>query len=315
MNSTLNKVVNLYKPIGPTSFDLVRRVQNRFSAKKAGHIGTLDPLAEGVLPVCINGATRIIQFLSRLPKTYLAEMQLGVTTDTQDSEGKPLETRDWEGLGEAEVRAVMAALKEETRQVPPMYSAKKKNGVPLYKLARNGITVKREPASIQIHSLEFISKEQDRVTFRVHCSAGTYVRTLCHDMGELLGCGAHMTRLVREQVGPFDQASAITPEHMDDAWEDGTLTGKLLEPDHALRFLPEIRIRPGEVRSVSHGRPITKASLEQVPDEIIPGKYYRVTQPDGGLLAVAEPLMDSEGFARLDPAQVAFKLKRVFIEP
>ena len=315
MNSTLNKVVNLYKPIGPTSFDLVRRVQNRFSARKAGHIGTLDPLAEGVLPVCINGATRIIQFLTRLPKVYLAEMKLGVATDTQDSEGKELETRPWEGVGEAEVKRALATLRERKTQVPPMFSAKKKNGVPLYKLARNGITVNREPVSIQIYSLEFISREEDRVTFRVHCSAGTYVRTLCHDAGELLGCGAHMTRLTRERVGPFDRASAITPEHMDDAWEDGTLPDKLLEPDHALNFLPEIRICEMGVRAVSHGRPITKALLEQVPDEMTPGKFYRVTRPESGLLAIAEPLLDNEGFSRLDPGQVAFKLKRVFIEP
>lgn len=315
MNSTLNKVVNLYKPIGPTSFDLVRRVQNRFSARKAGHIGTLDPLAEGVLPVCINGATRIIQFLTRLPKVYLAEMKLGVSTDTQDSEGKVLETREWDGVGDEEIRQVLAALKEKTEQVPPMFSAKKKNGVPLYKLARNGITVKREPVFIQIFSLEFIKREEDRVTFRVHCSAGTYVRTLCHDAGELLGCGAHMTRLVRERVGPFDRDSAITPEHMDDAWEDGTLPDKLLEPDHALNFLPEIRIRETGVRAVSHGQPITKALLEQVPDTMVPGKFYRITRPENGLLAIAEPLTDDEGFSRLEPGQVALKLKRVFIEP
>ncbi|QPJ62668.1 MAG: tRNA pseudouridine(55) synthase TruB [Candidatus Nitronauta litoralis] len=315
MKSTLNKVVNLYKPSGPTSFALVRRVQNCVSATKAGHIGTLDPLAEGVLPVCLNGATRIIQFMSRLPKTYLAEMELGKSTDTQDCDGQVLETGDWQHITEQQVREVMKDLEGDTQQVPPMFSAKKKNGVPLYKLARNGITVKREPVSIRLHSVEFLSMEGNRVTFRAHCSAGTYIRTLCHDMGVKLGCGAHMTRLVREKVGPFDQNSSITLENLDESRADGTLTDKLVEPDQALQFIPEIRVKPEGELAVTHGRPILKSFLDAVPEKINPGNYYRVTRFAGGLMAIAEPLVDSKQFDLLGPDEVAFKLKRVFIEP
>ncbi len=314
MKSTLNKVVNLYKPVGPTSFALVRRVQHCVSAKKAGHIGTLDPLAEGVLPVCLNGATRIIQFMSKLPKTYWAEMTLGESTDTQDRDGQVLETGDWQNITEEQVRQVIKDIKSQTTQVPPMFSAKKQNGVPLYKLARNGITVKREPVSIRLHSLEFLSMEENRVTFRAHCSAGTYIRTLCHDMGAQLGCGAHMTRLVREKVGPFDQESALTLDHLDAFQADGTLSDKLLEPDQALQFIPEIRVNNEGEQAVTHGRLILKSFLDQVPEEVVPGNYYRVTRPGGGLMAIAEPRVDSEQLAQLNPDQVAFKLKRVFIE-
>jgi tRNA pseudouridine55 synthase len=315
MKSILNKVVNLYKPVGPTSFALVRRVQNCVSAKKAGHIGTLDPLAEGVLPVCLNGATRIIQFMSRLPKTYWAEMELGKSTDTQDREGQVLETGDWQHITEQNVRQVMKELEGETQQVPPMFSAKKQNGVPLYKLARNGITVKREPVSIRLHSLDFLSMEENRVTFRANCSAGTYIRTLCHDMGAMLGCGAHMSRLVREKVGPFDQNSSITLEHLDASQADGTLTDKLVEPDQALQFIPEIKMKTEGELAVSHGRPILKSFLETIPEKIIPGNYYRVTRLNGGLMAIAEPQVDSEQLAQMGQDEVAFKLKRVFIEP
>ncbi len=315
MKSTLNKVVNLYKPAGPTSFALVRRVQHCVSAKKAGHIGTLDPLAEGVLPVCLNGATRIIQFMSRLPKTYLAEMKLGESTDTQDRDGQVLETGDWQHISEDQVLQAMKELEGETEQMPPMFSAKKKNGVPLYKLARNGITVKRDPVTIRVFSIEFLGMKEDRVTFRAHCSAGTYIRTLCHDIGNRLGCGAHMTRLVREKVGPFDQESSITLEHLDAIRADGTLPDKLVEPDQALNFIPEIRVTAEGETAVSHGRPILKSYLEATPEKVSPGNYYRVTRSGGGLMAIAETRVDSSQLAQLGPDEVAFKLKRVFIEP
>ncbi|MFQ5481741.1 MAG: tRNA pseudouridine(55) synthase TruB [Nitrospinaceae bacterium] len=315
MTSTWNKIVNLHKPPGPTSFDLVRRVKTRLNAKKAGHIGTLDPMAEGVLPVAINGATRVIQFLTHLPKTYQAEMRLGAVTDTQDETGRVLETKSAEAVTENQAKDVLQAIVGEQAQIPPMYSAKKKNGIPLYKLARNGITVKREPVSIHIYAISFLGMEGDRVRFQVKCSAGTYVRTLCHDMGARLGCGAHMSRLVRVQVGPFGLESALTPEALDAAWAEGSLAGKLLETDQALHFLPEIRVKPEGVAPIAHGRAIPKASLESVPETFEPGISVRVTHPGGGLLAIAEPVTDAEGFARLAPRDVAFKLKRVLIEP
>ena len=315
MNFTLNKVVNLYKPPGPTSFTLVRRVQKRVQAKKAGHIGTLDPMAEGVLPVCLNRATRIIQFMTHLPKVYLAEMRLGLVTDTQDRTGTVLESRDPGGVTENAVREVLAAFEGPQEQVPPMYSAKKKNGIPLYKLARNGITVSRDPVPIRVHRLEFLEKKGDRVVFRVQCSAGTYIRTLCHDMGARLNCGAHLTRLVRERVGPFHQDSALTLDALDRAWTEGSLPEKLLEPDQALEFLPEIQVKPEGILPIAHGRAILKGTLDSWPGNFQPGMTLRVTRAGGGLVALAEPVTDAPGVDRMHPEEVAFKLKRVLIEP
>ncbi len=175
----MNKIINLYKPVGPTSFYMVRSVKKLLEVKKAGHLGTLDPLAEGVLPVCLDQSTRLIQFLSPLPKVYRATFTLGATTDTQDAGGTVLETRDPSGISETAVREVIVGFKGRQPQIPPMYSAKKKNGIPLYKLARNGITIERIPVEIEVFSIDFLEKSEEQVTFRVQCSAGTYVRTLC----------------------------------------------------------------------------------------------------------------------------------------
>ena len=205
MNCTLNQVVNLYKPSGPTSFAMVSSVKRILGVKKAGHIGTLDPMAEGILPICLNQSTRIIQFLSPLSKHYQCTMTLGMATDTQDSTGKTI----FEG--------VLASFVGEQKQVPPMFSAKKNKGIPLYKLARNGITIERKPVSVHFYSIDFVNMNENRVEFEAHCSAGTYLRTLCHDIGQRLGCGAHMSRLIRKQVGVFDQGSSVSPEALETA--------------------------------------------------------------------------------------------------
>jgi tRNA pseudouridine55 synthase len=225
----MNNILNLYKPVGPSSFFMVQSVKRTLKVKKAGHIGTLDPKAEGVLPICLDQSTRLIQFLVSLPKVYLATMTLGIATDTQDATGQVLSTKDASQITEEQVREVLAGFQGEQQQIPPMYSAKKQNGVPLYKLARNGITTERKPVTLQIYSIDFLKKEDNQVIFRVKCSAGTYIRTLCHDVGETLGCGAHMSQLVREQVGRFDVQSSLTIEELSQAKDEGTLAQKLLE--------------------------------------------------------------------------------------
>jgi len=313
MTCTMNSIVNLYKPVGPTSFSMVRSVKQALSVKKAGHIGTLDPLAEGVLPICLNRSTRIIQFLTRLNKVYRAKMKLGITTDTQDSTGQILATEPTNHLTEDEVRSVIQGFSGEQQQVPPMFSAKKKNGVPLYKLARNGITIMRDPVTIHVYSIEFLEKSGDEVTFKVHCSAGTYVRTLCHDIGLKLGCGAHMTRLVRERVGHFDMASSVTLEELNHAQTHGGLSDKLLQTDQVLDFLPEIQLCPDHIQSIAHGAAITKGAVQALPDRFQPGMLLRATHGDHQIAAVVEALVDQDQFADLQPHEVVFKLKRVLL--
>lgn len=308
----MDGVLNIYKPSGPTSFSMVSSVKRILRIKKAGHIGTLDPLAEGILPICLNKSTRIIQFITFLPKVYIADMRLGVETDTQDATGKTLSTGNAEHIGEKEVVAVLKEFEGEIRQLPPMYSAKKRNGVPLYKLARSGITVEREPVKIRIYSINFMKKAGAVVRFQVHCSAGTYVRTLCHDAGVRLGCGAHMLNLVRTQIGIFDVQNSTTLESLELAQAENSISDKILPMDEVLGFLPEIKIKSGCIKAVSNGAPIPKSSLEMLPEQFQPGTNFRVSSNGFGIIAIIESLTDRASFDRLPPEEIAFKLKRVF---
>ncbi len=292
---------------------MVQSVKRTLKVKKAGHIGTLDPKAEGVLPICLDRSTRLIQFLVSLPKVYRATLTLGIATDTQDATGQVLSTGDASHVTEQEVREVLAGFQGEQQQTPPMYSAKKKNGVPLYKLARKGITTERKPVTLQIYSIDFLKKEDNQVIFRVKCSAGTYIRTLCHDVGQILGCGAHMSQLVRERVGQFDIQSSLTIEELSHAQDDGTLAQKLLEAEAVLDFLPEIKVIPDYVATIAHGKPLTKIAVMETPEHFQPGMNLRVTGDDGRIAAIVDPLMDEQEYQKLDSQAIAFKLKRVLI--
>ena len=310
----MNKVVNMYKPQGPSSFKMVLSVKKILNVKKAGHIGTLDPMAEGVLPICIGKSTRIIQFLSSLPKVYTAVMVLGSSTDTQDATGKITATGgNPEYISEEQILHVFKSFLGKQNQIPPMFSAKKKQGIPLYKLARNGITIERKAVPILIHSLEFLKKEDNRVTFRVQCSAGTYIRTLCYDAGQKLGCEAHMGHLVRNRVGNFEQETSLTLEELEAAVANECIESKLIPVEKALNFLPEIRIKESFVNSIANGIAPSKSSLETIPNQFQPGMNLRVSHIDSHLLAIAEPVVDQEAYTRLSPGEVAFKLKRVLI--
>lgn len=309
----MNDIVNLYKHQGPSSFNMVQSVKRILGAKKAGHIGTLDPMAEGILPICINKSTRIIQFLSSLPKVYTAEMILGSSTDTQDATGKVTATGNPENISEAQIRSMLETFLGAQQQIPPMFSAKKKKGIPLYKLARNGITIDRKPVPISIYSIEFLKKEEHRVTFQVSCSAGTYIRTLCYDIGQKLGCEAHMGHLVRNQVGNFDQKTSLTLEELETAVNDGSFSSKLIPVEKALSFLPEIRIKENFASSIANGIAPLKSSLETTPRQFQPGMNLRVSQINNHLIAIAEPVVDQDAYAQLSPGEVAFKLKRVLI--
>ena len=313
MNCTLNQVVNLYKPSGPTSFAMVSSVKRILGVKKAGHIGTLDPMAEGILPICLNQSTRIIQFLSPLSKHYQCTMTLGTATDTQDSTGKTIFEGNPSLVTETQVRDILRSFVGEQKQLPPMFSAKKNKGIPLYKLARNGITIERKPVSVHFYSIDFVNVNENRVEFEAHCSSGTYLRTLCHDIGQRLGCGAHMSRLIRKQVGVFDQGSSVSPEALETANVNGNLAGVLFPVEKVLEFLPEIRINDDFIEPLAHGNALPKFSLKACPEEFKPGMIMRVCNGSNKVLAIVEPLVDQGQFARLAAEDIAFKLKRVLI--
>lgn len=313
MTCIQNRIVNLYKPKGPTSFSMVNQVKRILRAKKAGHIGTLDPMAEGILPICIGQSTRIIQFLSPLPKQYQCTMQLGTTTDTQDTTGKVISEKDAKGITSKQIRETLQRFCGKQKQVPPMYSAKKNNGIPLYKLARNGITVERKPVSVHFFSIEFGNREENQVKFKVQCSAGTYIRTLCHDIGQELGCGAHMSHLVRSAVGLFDLKTATTLDALKEASEKKLLDEVLFPIEKVLSFLPELQIKDDFVSALAHGRALRKSSFQAFPAQFKPGMSLRVSNGSNRILAIVEPLVNREQFNKMDANEIAFKSKRVLI--
>ena len=311
MNYTQDSIVNLFKPVGPTSFDMVWSVRRILGVKKAGHIGTLDPAVDGVLPICLNRSTRIIQFLSPLQKTYRATLELGSETDTQDATGQKVSTKDPSLISETKIKQVFQTFVGEQDQVPPMYSAKKKNGIPLYKLARNGINIARNPVKVTVYSIDFIKKEKNQISFEVRCSTGTYVRTLSHDIGKKLGCYAHMVRLTRTKVGLFGLGRTLTLEELKDAHKEGSLPKKLLPLEEALNFLPAIRVKEEYLESVSHGVALSKCFLETLPDRFEPGHYFRVFGNNDKVLAVVEPVVNQDRLPELTPGDIVFKAKRV----
>jgi len=290
---------------------MVCSVRKILGVKKAGHIGTLDPAAEGVLPICLNRSTRIIQFLSPLQKTYRATLELGSETDTQDATGRKISTKDPSLVNETKIKQVFQTFVGEKDQIPPMYSAKKKNGIPLYKLARNGINIARDPGKVTIYSIDFIKKEKNQVLFEVRCSAGTYIRTLSHDIGKKLGCYAHMVRLTRTKVGLFGLGRTLTLEELKVAYEEGSLPEKLLPLEEALNFLPAIRVKEEYLESVSHGVALSKCFLETLPDRFEPGHYFRVFGNNDKVVAVVEPVVDQDKLPELTPGDIVFKAKRV----
>ena len=207
----LEGVLLVDKPKGLTSHDVVYRLRRKLQMKKIGHAGTLDPMATGVLVMLIGKATRISQYLMSVDKIYEGEATLGVMTDSQDAEGEVMETRPVPALTEAQTRDVMKTFLGDQYQTPPMHSAIKKNGVPLYKLARQGEEVEREPRFIRISAFNLLSFELPKLTFDLYCTKGTYVRTVAYDLGQKLGCGAHLSALRRTGSGKFtiDQCTTL----------------------------------------------------------------------------------------------------------
>ena len=259
---SVSGILNLNKPPDCTSFDMVRRVRRLAREKKVGHGGTLDPLATGVLPVCIGRATRVSEFLADSSKSYQAVMKFGVATDTYDAEGTVTETADASHLTLETVEEAMGPFRGTILQEPPMYSALKHQGKRLYELAREGVTVEREKRETAVHKLQIINWDPPNATIYVDCGRGTYVRSLAHDIGQALGVGAHLTELVRLRTGPFDVKDAVTPDEFEEAVNGGTWEDLLFPMDFALSNMPAAVLdRRGE-RAALNGQPIPVAYLD-----------------------------------------------------
>ncbi|WP_109479463.1 tRNA pseudouridine(55) synthase TruB [Paraburkholderia sp. C35] len=280
----LDGVLLLDKPVGLSSNDALIRAKRLYLAKKAGHTGTLDPLASGLLPLCFGEATKFSQDLLEADKTYEATMRLGIRTTTGDAEGEALETRDVT-CDQGAVERALAGFRGEIVQVPPMYSALKRDGKPLYEYARAGQTVEREGRRVTIHALEMIACELPDVTFRVTCSKGTYVRTLAEDIGESLGCGAHLVMLRRTGVGALTLDNSVTLDALSDAAESER--DAWLQPvDALLSTFPLVRLDAEATRRFLHGQRLKLADLS-VDESVLSAERTRVYAAEGKLLGVA----------------------------
>ena len=257
----LSGIIVIDKPEGLTSFDVVARARRRFRTRSVGHTGTLDPMATGVLPLCIAESTRIARFLTCDDKTYEAELRLGIATDSQDRMGQVIAEFPVPPLNDGDIESVLAAFRGNIRQVPPMFSAIRVQGERLYEKARRGEVVDREARDVTVHSLELTSRPApDRLCIRVRCSKGTYIRTLANDIGEKLGCHAHLTALRRTQSGNFTLHQAVTLEEMLTS-DDETLAKKFIGEREALSGLPEILVDEAAGHWILNGRQLSADAL------------------------------------------------------
>ncbi|WPC05812.1 tRNA pseudouridine(55) synthase TruB [Pseudomonas benzenivorans] len=254
----VNGIILLDKPRGFSSNAALQKVRWLLNAEKAGHTGSLDPLATGVLPLCFGEATKFSQYLLDADKGYETLMQLGVTTSTGDAEGEVLERRAVT-VGRADIEALLPQFRGEIRQIPPMHSALKRDGQPLYKLARAGEVVEREPRSVTIARLELLDCEAEQARLAVDCSKGTYIRTLVEDLGQLLGCGAHVAELRRTKAGPFALAQTVSLEALEQAHAEGgneALDRFLLPVDSGLQHWPLLQFSEHSAFYWLQGQPV-----------------------------------------------------------
>ncbi|CAD7770314.1 MAG: tRNA pseudouridine synthase B [Candidatus Methanoperedenaceae archaeon GB50] len=242
------------KPGGITSFEIVRRIKTWLNLKKVGHGGTLDPLATGVLPIFINKATKIAQFFLNMDKTYMATMRLGLETETMDIEGETTRVCKKIDVSIEELQMVMRGFQGKITQIPPSYSSLKVGGVPLYKWARKGIKIQPAPREVEIYELKLKSFRPPEVDFEVSCSKGTYIRTLCSDIGKKLGCGACLVSLRRLKTGPFTIEMAIPLEVLKEAVKAGKWQDYLLDLNKALASFEAVVLNKKQEEQVKHGR-------------------------------------------------------------
>lgn len=248
----MNGLLLVDKPGGMTSFDVVRRVRRWSGIRQVGHCGTLDPSASGVLPVAIGSATRLVEYLMAGAKEYVTTLRLGMVTDTQDGDGKVLENRPWAQVDRPALDAAIAGFVGAIRQVPPMHSALKRDGVPLYRLARQGVHVEREARDVFVESIEVLSVAWPDVILRITCGKGTYIRTLCHDLGQTLGCGAHMAALRRTRCGVFKAEHCHTVDALDRlVGEGGSLP--LADAVAALADWPMLQVHADAMARLANG--------------------------------------------------------------
>jgi len=289
-------ILNINKPWGKTSFSIVAMVKRLTGERRVGHAGTLDPAATGVLPVCLGQGTRVIEFLVDATKAYRAQIELGIATDTYDASGKITQQGDPSGISQGQLEAALTPLCGLIEQTPPMYSAVKYHGKRLYELARAGIEVERKSRPTKIHHLKLIDWQPPVFTIEVVCGKGTYIRSLAHDLGQTLGCGANLKSLIRLRCGLFDIRDAVSVPQLEDAFRYGYWQHFIYPIDIVLSHWTAMVVSDETGRAIRNGRPFvlenddsskgTGYLKQHIPAQSSFGNHCRVYTPDGGFLGV-----------------------------
>lgn len=300
----INGIVNIYKEKGYTSHDVVAVLRKVVGQKKIGHTGTLDPDATGVLPVCLGRATKVCELLTDHDKTYETLLLLGKTTDTQDISGEVLEERDPGNLTEAEVRSCIESFIGEYDQIPPMYSALKVNGKKLYELAREGKTVERKSRKVQIHGIRILEMNLPHVRMEVDCSKGTYIRTLCHDIGEKLQVGGCMEELERTKVGRFLKEDAVTLDEVRQKMEQGEGAELFTPLDQIFAELPAVTVTDAKAWMSYNGNDLPERFLLE-----------KEAWTDGQEVRVYDSRKNFIGLYQYRAPKKLFHIKKMFLDP
>lgn len=280
----MDGILNINKPLGKTSFSIVSLVKRLSGERRVGHGGTLDPAASGVLPVCLGQGTRVAEFLLEAPKAYHAEIELGVATDTDDATGNIISRGDPSGISRQKLLSALNSFRGLVSQTPPMYSAVKQGGKPLYKLARQGIEVERKSRLRWIYSLELKSWQPPVAVVEVECSRGTYIRALARDLGQLLGCGAHLRSLLRLRCGPFDIKDAVSLSQLEDGFRYGYWQKLIYPIDFVLLHWAVVVVDGGAEDDIRNGRSLVFAGDDS--PKASPGERCRAYTSDGSFLGV-----------------------------
>jgi tRNA pseudouridine55 synthase len=288
MNDALSGVIVLDKPAGLSSAQALERVKRLVGVRKAGHAGTLDPTATGVLICCLERATRLAGFFVGGTKTYEAELRLGMETDTQDAAGQPLARRPVPALSASQWESTLAAFSGRRLQAPPVFSALKHQGTPLYRLARRGQPLQKPPRPVEITELTLLRRTATGALLRITCSAGTYVRTLCAEIGAALGCGGHLGELRRTRSGEFTVSEALSLEELAEQADHHRLDQAIIPMAEALRHMPAAKVEQAMAGRIGRGAPVTLAELDLPPVDP-PARWIKIVDPQGRLVAVAQP--------------------------
>jgi tRNA pseudouridine55 synthase len=288
MRKQINGILLLDKPAGFSSNGALQKVKRLFNAKKAGHTGSLDPIATGMLPICFGEATKFSQFLLESDKVYRVVASLGVETTTGDTEGEIISQRPTDGITQEQIQTILPSFTGALKQIPPMYSAIKRDGKPLYELARKGIEVERAPRDITIHSLQFDKFEGNEMTLRVHCSKGTYIRTLIEDIGKMLGCGAHVKGLRRLSVSPYGESIMYTLPALESILQTAgqqALQDVLLPVETSVQSYPMVKLTTSAAFYIRMGQAV-RASFP------IAASLVRLMSEDARFLGIGEVMAD-----------------------